>query len=188
MDMQLLPKYLVAVARHGWLLGFAIVGGIGNAATVWGDVNVPRWVWWTVIVVGLLGAQFKAYCDVMTELATVRARLRELDTVEAKRAFIDEAISDAQALKAAIESTSSEDWWQNHHEARFTDRLSHYEREVAVTLSKAFPAGTERHFGLASASGNENDMFGGGAETGEDYCAYIDRRIERLTEIKNELG
>jgi hypothetical protein len=92
-DLRLLPSYLKAVLQHGrWLL-FALVGVVGDVATVVGNVAVPRWVWYALIAFGVLAAQFGACCDVKAELAAVRGRLRELDTVEAKRAYLQEQIT-----------------------------------------------------------------------------------------------
>src|SRR5438094_8982571 len=113
MELRLLPAYLRGVFRHGWWVLLAVLGGIGDLATVLGNFEIPRWIWYSLIALGVLAAQFGAYCDVTAELATVRGRLRELDTAEAKRAYLEDCIQEARALIEDIASQGAE-WYREN--------------------------------------------------------------------------
>ena len=184
MDLRLLPTYLKAVFKHGWLLLFALVGVVGDVATVVGDFAVPRWVWYTLIAFGVLAAQFGAYCDVKAELATVRGRLRELDTRKAKRAYIDEMLEESEAMQEAIASVPDEEWPMRFRTANM-DTI-HWENEVRATLRKWFGPETAVLFdseeGLITPEHMQYSMRSKGAES-----SYLARRSKRLLEIREKL-
>jgi hypothetical protein len=142
--LRLLPAYLKAVFRHGWWILLAVVGGVGDVATVLGDFPVPRWLWYLLIAIGVLAAQFGAHYDVRAELATVRRRLRELDTAEAKRAYIDACIQEARDLIEEVSGLSPPDWYGNN--GRILADLGYWESGVRAEIRKAW--GTNRRSGL----------------------------------------
>jgi hypothetical protein len=172
--------YLKAVGRHWVWLVVAAVGAVGNAATLFGDFVVPRWVWWSVVAVGVLVAQFLAYADVAAELGTANASLRRLDTLEAKRAYIDEAIEDAKRLRGEIRAVP-EDGFDAHPGPTFDADIIHWEDGVRAVLRRHFVPGTSLTFD--SDEGFEvPSPFGPGGR-----IAYLERRIARLREIKERL-
>jgi len=183
-DLRLLPAYLKAVFRHGWWLLFALLGAVGDVATILGDFNVPRWLWYSVIAVGVLAAQFGAYCDVIAELATVRGRLRELNTAREKRAYIDEMLEESEAMQAAIASVPDEEWPMRQRTANM-DTI-HWENEVRATLRKWFGLETAALFdsdeGLITPEDSQYSMRSKG-----DESSYLMRRSKRLIEIRENL-
>jgi hypothetical protein len=94
--------YIKAVARHWRVVAIAVVSLIGNAATVIGGFGVPRWVWWICAVGALVVAQYRAYSDLAAESANARARLGQLGSVDAQRAFVDRAIEQATEFLADL--------------------------------------------------------------------------------------
>jgi hypothetical protein len=99
----MLRRYLRAILRHGWFLMIAVVGLLGDVATVIGNFNVPRPVWYVVIAIGVLGAQFLAYQDAVRDRDALDERLNDMrqdrDDVRAERDDMrrerDEALKNA---------------------------------------------------------------------------------------------
>jgi hypothetical protein len=183
-DLPLLPAYLKAVLRQGWVLPFVLVGVVGDVATVVGDFAVPRWVWYALIAFGVLAAQFGAYCDVIAELATVRGRLRELDTPAARRAYVDEMLEESEAMQEAIASVTDEEWPMRAR--TFNMDTVHWENEVRAELRKSFGSEIALLFdseeGLVTPEDLQHTVRSKGAES-----SYLARRSKRLTEIRKSL-
>ena len=183
MDLRLLPAYGKGVVRHGWWVLLAVLGGVGDLATVLGDFEVPRWIWYSLIAVGVLAAQFGAYCDVKAELATVRGRLRELDTDEAKRAYLDEQIARAEGLQRRIKSAPEDRWFALRR--TYGADITHWEDVVRADLRESFPGDLDILF-------DSDEGFGPGPSgvvlgTPEYEVHYLERRLTRLRQIKEEL-
>lgn len=203
---RLLWTYILAIIRHGWWLAFALVGIVGDAATVYGNFSIPRPVWYVLIAFGILAAQFKAYQDVMVELAATRARLRELDTPAAKRAYIDEQLERAQQLRGDIESIPEDikpeypyGWQDVPRVTTIISDLDHWENSVRATLREWFSRDTALLF--ADDSGTyTTEQIELAAERGwtigeaanpfrskANSLASVDARITRLREIRETI-
>jgi hypothetical protein len=181
MDLRLLPAYSKAVLRHGWWLLFALVGTVGDVATVFGDFPVPRWLWYALIAFGVLAAQFATYCDVRAELATVRAQLGELDTVEAKRSYLAQRIQEARELSDEIGAMELADWWPES--ARLFEDLAHWETETRAVIRQAWGRQEARHFDTHPETGAPDHYFR--KDMPATFQEYIQRRITRLEELSD---
>jgi hypothetical protein len=180
-DPRLLPAYLKASLRHSWWLLLVVVGAVGDVATVVGDYSVPRWLWYSLIAVGILAAQFGAYCDVKAELATVRARLRELNTAEEKRAYLDDCVQEARTLIEDVAAQGADWYGQN---TRINADLDHWETGVRAEIRKAWGHQQARRFDTHTATG-EPDQFSH-HDPADAVQEYIERRITRLAELRDE--
>jgi hypothetical protein len=182
MDVRLLPAYLEDVLRHGWGVLLAVVGGVGAVATVLGDFPVPRWLWYLLIAIGVLAAQFGAYCDVSGELATVRGRLRELDTVGAKRAYLTGKIEDGERLRERIAGVG-DDHWALVSSTYIAD-INHWESGVRTDLRESFEGDQDLLF-----DSDEGFEFPSGIVVGSRRAdlAHLERRITRLRQIQEAL-
>ena len=107
------------------------MGLIGNGATVVGDFVVPRVVWWALVAVGLVVAQYRAYGDVSDKLADTRAQHGDLDSVQAKRAWLAREQKYARGLIDEIGGIPGEAWYQKHQDLRFRDLLSQLSSTVS---------------------------------------------------------
>jgi hypothetical protein len=189
-DLLEVGAYATAVARHfisfGW---FVLAGVLGIVSEFTGSLRfLPTWAWWTLAMVGLTVAQFRAYHDVASQIAEARARAGDLDTEVSKRAYLNEQIAGAARLQEEIESEEFADggevWLEN--QPRIDADLKHWEREVRASLRRWFPPGTDRLFD--SEEGLMDDKaravpLGHPARTG----GYIERRRTRLEQIRDEL-
>lgn len=189
--VSLIVSYVQAVLRHGWWLLLALVGALGDLGTVVGTFNVPRPIWYTVIAFGILAAQFRAYADVTVQLAAVRARLRELDSVEAKRSFIDEALVSSSQFRAELEQLQ-EKGPTNNTDFRFVwDRIctdvDHWESELRRDLRQSFPNRTDLFFDSEDGLLREGERPGD-AQTSPRFIRYLERREERLRQIKKDIS
>jgi hypothetical protein len=199
--------YVKAVFKHGRWLVFAGVNVIGYAATIHGTFNVPRPVWYALIAFGVLGAQFKAWQDVRAELATAKGKLRDLDTVEAKRAYLDEQTDRALGLRGEFEEipapapvpTTSEDlsdgggvfwmyqWIDTEGVGTLIQDLVHWENGVRAELKEWFSNDTARLFD-SDRDLEPKGQGDGRVDVSKANClAYLDRRLIRLREIRDGL-
>jgi hypothetical protein len=181
--LNLVGSYLKAVARHWVWLVVAAVGAVGNGATLFGDFVVPRWIWWGVFALGVVVAQFLAYADVSDDLAFAKARLRELNTDETRRAYLDEQLGRAKRLQERIEALSSSGRWDFQTRRTCRDDIGHWESGVRADLRESFADGTDLLF-------DSNDGFiaiGAHIGSAETDIEYLDWRIARLLQIKENL-
>jgi hypothetical protein len=135
-------------------------------------------------IVAVLEGSYRVWDRADKELQVTRGRLRELDTPEAKRAYIDEEISNARQIQDYIGSLSDEEYG-----ARFRTiaaDTSHWEDGVRAQLRKCFELGTDAVFdsdeGLLTAEDLQQSVLGAGSQ-----IAYLRRRIERLEQILQAL-
>jgi hypothetical protein len=180
--LNLVGPYLKAVARHWVWLVVAAVGAVGNGATLFGDFVVPRWIWWGVFALGVLVAQFLAYADVADDLAATKARLRELDSDEAKRSYLDEQVARAESLKRRTEATAEDQWVLLRR--TYNADVVHWESGVRADLRESFEGDVDILF-----DSDEGLPFPEDAVVGNraDLTGYLERRIRRLRQIKENL-
>ena len=136
-----------------------------------------------LIAFGVVIAQFRAYCDVSAELVTARARLGLVDTPAAKRAYLDDCIRGARALIEDVTAhAQGADWYAQG--ARIFADLNNWETDVRAELGKAWGHEEVRRFD-AHAQTDQADRF-----TRHDPPSavqeYIERRIKRLEELRDE--
>ncbi|MGD0272508.1 MAG: hypothetical protein ABSB96_02085 [Gaiellaceae bacterium] len=180
--------YVWAVLKHWYWFALAVVSGVGGTATVLGGFPIPQWIWWLGLGLGVVVAQFLAYCDVAGELAAARSRLRELGTREAKNAYITQCVRDADELKREVdgEEFSDEVMWQTHRHRLEAD-LVHWENEVRATLKRWFPIGTDRLFDSDEGLGPGPDESVYPVKGCAYVSAYIERRKTRLLQIQGDV-
>ena len=115
----------------------------------------------------------------------LKARLGELETPEAKRAYLDHASDELRAIKDEIDSeefADAEAWNEEGHQNRLSLDLGHCENEIRAELRRVFGRDAARRF-------DSND------EGTSDYIPilrdqmseYVERRLVRLGEIKDGL-
>ncbi len=182
MASQIWP-YIRAAGKHWFFVALAGVGVIGDLATLKGNFPVPRWIWYALIAVGLVVAQFRAYCDVMRELASARARLAEIDSDEAKRAFIDRAIGEARAFIDEYAAMDSAQWWTEF--PRRQGDLNHWETSLRSQIREIWDLERANRIDSHPETG-AIDVWRR-PDPPDVLCAYIERRIVRLQELRDEI-
>jgi hypothetical protein len=92
----LVVEYLGAVLRHWFLLVVAVVGGILGFIdlVVHGGPTIPVWLWVTIMMAGLVVAQFLAWTDMRTEWR---------GAAEARDQLADAALAPASAADPPVE-------------------------------------------------------------------------------------
>ena len=188
MRRRQIRPYVWAVLKRWYWLVLAVVSGVGDAGTVLGGFPVPQWIWWFGMGLGVVVAQFLAYCDVAGELATARSRLRELDTSQAKMAYVAQCLGEADELKREVDGEEFRDemMWQAHHNRLLAD-LAHWEDEVRATLRRWFPTGTDRLFDSDEGLGPGPNEGVYPEQSPANMSAYIGRRKARLLQIQDDV-
>jgi hypothetical protein len=129
-------------------------------------------------------AQYRAYADVASELWDARARLGELDSAEAKRAWLRREEGYASQLRDEIIPISNSDWYQARERLRYRDLVLHWEAGVGERLRRDFPSGSEKAFTRAddgSVDEVSDNMFP------LEFAAYVERRRARLEGVRNSV-
>jgi hypothetical protein len=118
------------------------------------------------------------------ELQRAKGRLHELDTVAAKKEYLEEAVCDLRVIRdeaSADEFQTRANW--NPHSIRLGADLIHLENEIRATLRRSFPGRADRTFDSDNSGASDvvhNDWR-------DAFIEYVDRRIERLKEIGGNL-
>jgi len=174
---RFLGSYVRAVLRHRWWLVLAAVGAVGGLATVVGGFDVVPWLWWSVLGVGVVVAQFLAYVDVARDLASIRSLVGELDSPLARWAFLDDGLRELDRFREELrDDITTEKAWEK--DTRFVADFQHWEDAYRATLRKHFEPGTDRRFD------------GDDAPEGFSRAAmvrYMDRLRVRLQGIRDEI-
>ena len=178
-----------AVVAAGWAAGIvtALVGGSVLAAggfllherhRVLAVVVVA-----TGVVTAVLEGSYRVWHDTEKDLQTTRARLRELDTDEAKRAYLTEEAERAERLKQRIEAVTDDALWHGSLGRTYNADIIHWEGDVRAELRESFAGDVDILFD--SEEGFEFERLG--PSTRESAIAYIERRITRLRQIEEGL-
>jgi hypothetical protein len=193
--------HLWNVVKHGatfagWFAGIVTVifGGSVLGGTVWLLKADHRTYATVLFFLGLLVIVVEGSYRVLAEMTEIlngyKARLVDLDTVEAKLAYVDEAIADALAFREAVQETVDvpgvegvgewpAEWFdENQH---ICDDIHHWETELRVAFRKnGFPHDSGRL--LDSDARGKTDHPAGLSR--DAYLDYMARRLERLQEIR----
>lgn len=178
-----------AFAVAGLVAGLVTVAVGGSVLAAGSFLLHERHRVWAIIVFagGVLGAvlegSYRVWNATEIQLQVARARLRELDTDEAKRAYLDEQIARAEGFQRRIEAVPEDEWLLR---ARTYDAdVAHWENEVRADLREAFAGDLDILF-------DSDEGFGPGPSgvvlgSREYKVHYLDRRITRLRQIKDQL-
>jgi len=173
---RFLGPYLRAVLRHRPWLALSAVGAVGGLTALSGSFDVVAWLWWLLLVIGLVVAQFLAYVDTARELAVMRSLVKELDSPLARWAFLDDGLRELDRFREELrDDITSERAWKS--DTRFLADFQHWEDGYRATLRKHFSSGTDRRFDGDDAP----DDF-----TRAAMVSYMDRLRGRLEEIRDE--
>lgn len=178
-----------ATSWIGWLAGIitVLIGGslLAGVAFVWqGDHRALGVVLLTVgCVFAVLEGAYRVWSPVEAHLQLATGKL---DTVEGKRALLDEAISELDGLREEIarpEFESIKTWHHDGHATRLSTDIIHCETKIRNRLRTVFGHETSRRFdstdtGKVDAPENVS---------APEAVAYLERRVARLEEIKGEL-
>jgi len=192
-------RYIGEVLKHavpfaGWAAGLVTlsIGGsiIGGAA--WLTETHHRTLAVALLAFGVLLAFVEGSYRVWIG---VRAGMTELDSGEAKRAYLDEQIERALGLRSEFaglveppDGVAGRRWQESEGVQDLVGDLDHWEDEVRADLKEAFSLETARLF--SSDSGVEPQSPDGDGSLGlsrANCLAYVDRRIARLREIRTTL-
>jgi hypothetical protein len=136
------------------------------------------------VLVALLYGSFRVWDETDRELQATRARLRELDTAGAKRAYIDEMIDEATRFEEEIASLSDEDYRVRRRTIDLD--IIHWENGVRATFRKSFEHGTDALFDSDEGLMTEDD-YTSSVGSKADAVGYVVRRRKRLVEIREKL-
>ena len=180
-DFAILGEYADAVFKHfvsfAW---FVIAGGFGVASEFVGSLRfVPTWAWWVIALAGLTVAQFRTYQDARGQLASALARAGDLDTAEAKRAYLEGTIAEARKIRDEIAEFGAH--WPTMQ--GLNADVSHWEDVVRAELRRSFPAGTAIFFDSEQGFEIPDHLTTVQSQTGA--AAYLARRITRLEQIRD---
>lgn len=152
---------------------------MGKAAELL-DASVPVWIWGSVLAMGLIGAQYLAYVDVATDLASADSQLHELDSQAAKLAYLNDGLAELDRFYDEVTDRSVSDAaWDEKHQNRIEADFTHWENDFRAELRRAFPAGTDRRFDAGDTIQSPGDR----AKFGE----YIERLRSRLKAIREDM-
>lgn len=178
-----------AFVAAGWVAGLVTValGGSVLAAGVYLLHERHRVFAVVVVAAGVLAAvlegSYRVWDATEKELETTRARLRELDTDEAKRAYLNEQIARAERLRQRIEAVTDDDWRPEKMRRTYRADIIHWEDGVRADLRESFEGDldilfdSEEGFGVDMTTVNSR----------ESEIAYLERRITRLRQIEEAL-
>jgi len=196
-------QFLKRATASGWKRLVAIAGHLGALAVLLVAIGVPfsfalvleRWLYapFALLLVWILlfgeGA-FRLWNDERSSRATAEARLRQLDTVEAKRAFIDQALDEAAVLRTDInqfligaDNEPNTDY--DYEWDRICTDLVHWETEVRMTFQRDFPDRADRFFDSEDDLLEEGERAGQ-ADTADQMLRYLERRETRLRQIRKD--
>jgi hypothetical protein len=177
-----------AIVAAGWVAGVVtlVIGGSVLAASGFLYHYHYRPVAVSVVaagaIVALLEGSYRVWNDADKKLQATRARLRDLDTHEARRAYVEQQIARAGLLQRTIESVG--DRWGGSRRT-FEQDIVHWENAVRATLRESFAPGSDLLFD--SEDGFElGDRMHQNLEP-EGQLEYLKRRIARLREIAKDL-
>lgn len=186
-----------AVPFAGWAAGLITlsIGGsiIGGAA--WLAETHHRTLAVALLALGVLLAfiegSYRVWVGVSTNLASAKAQATELDSVEARRAYLDEEIERALGLRSefsALGERPDESWQDSKGVEDLVGDLDHWEDEVRAELKEAFSLEIARFFSSDAGVEPRSPDGDGSLYLGRANClAYVDRRIARLREIRTTL-
>lgn len=192
-------RYIGKVLRQalpfaGWVAGLVTlsIGGsiIGGAA--WLANTHHRTLAVAVLALGVLLAfiegSYRVWVGVSTRLAGAEAQMTELDSGEAKRAYLDEQVELALGLRSEFAAVGEAPRWQESEGLEdLVGDLDHWEDEVRADLKEDFSLETARLFSSAGVEPRSPDGDGSLYLSRPNCLAYVDRRIARLREIRTAL-
>ena len=114
--------------------------------------------------------------------ATAEGRLDDLNSPQAKRTWIDDSLKQAQDFIEDMRDVGDE-WW--NHRYRFHATLIHWEGDVRAQITKWWGFAEARRFD-AHTEKDEVDIFGG-TDGFNEFRDYVERRMTRLRELRDEL-
>ena len=189
-----------AASFAGWIAGLVtlLLGGsiIGGAA--WLAETHHRTLAVALLAGGVLLAfvegSYRVWVGVNTSLVTAEARITELETPDAKRAYLDEQVERALGLRREfqdVEERTGEDvagtWKESEGVQDLVGDLDHWEDEVRADLKEAFSLETARLFSSDAVDPPSPDGDGSLDLSRANALAYVDRRIARLREIRSAI-
>lgn len=176
----------------GWAAGIATVIVGGSVLTAAGFLlrSHQRTLAVAVLAAGLIAflleGSYRVWDASDEELQRTKGRLRELDTVEAKRSYIDEMLEESETMQQAIASVPDEQW--GARQGMVIADTIHWESGVRATLRKSFDSGTDVLFdsdeGLLTPEEFRESQV---VRSKSTESAYLNRRSMRLTEIREKL-
>ena len=176
--------WLVEITNH--------VGAIAILLAVLGISAFSGWKlphWWLGALILLAFAvvlfgegAYRVWAKTETSLAEANARLGTLDSDSAKRSYLDRRVGEARGFVEEYAELTDEEWYDEN--PRITEDLVHWENEVRSDIREKWGTEAARKFDLDPET-KRTDVFRN-RETREGLTAYVERRIARLTELRNE--
>jgi hypothetical protein len=177
-----------ALPFAGWVAGLVTlsIGGsiIGGAA--WLAETHHRTLAVALLALGVLLAFVEGSYRVWVG---ARAQTTELDSGDAKRAYLDEQVERALGLRSEFAALVEARRWQESEGLEdLVGDLDHWEDEVRADLKEAFSLETARLFSRDAGVEPPSPDGDGSLDLSRANClAYVDRRIARLREIRTTL-
>lgn len=179
--------FLRAVFAAGWVAGVVtvLVGGSVLAAGSFLLHERHRVLAVVVfaggVVAALLEGSYRVWDATELKLQATRGRLRELDTAEAKRAFLDQCIAEARDFIREIGAQGLQWFMQNN---RILEDVAYWETGVRGEIRKTWgPKQAQRFDHHPETDQPDTRSRQQGAD---EIREYMERRITRLAELRDE--
>lgn len=132
--------YCKCVFKHWYVIGFSVLigglGGVQDLTAAFSDkVVIPTWVWVSVLVVGLMAAQYLAWRDMKIEKDKRRKYEVLQNTLYKLSQFRDEVIKFQN--RPAIDTASFEAWIHEFDELR-EKRIDTIDKEISPAEAGIF--------------------------------------------------